>query len=189
MNLNQLTFNSEEVKALSSIIGQELIQVKYDSWSAALLFNGISLSLTPDEIDIPTEENPFGDIVTLRIGRRSDNIQEHEYSVLENCGKVKNVWCLESSVEIENPRQVEESDLIAGVKIPAGKGWSNNIYTPTLQEKEGLYRAILGIQIETVNGVWFCLYTDAVGFFVLFHEGNELPEELNGKCEKKRITE
>ncbi|MFD2246992.1 hypothetical protein [Pontibacter ruber] len=189
MNLDQLTFRPDEVKALSSIIGQELLEVRYDSWSAELLFKAIALSLTPDEIDIPTEGNPYGDIVTIRVYSRSDSVIPSEYSVLQDCGMVRNVWILESSVEIENPRQVEESELIAGVKVPRGLGWNNNIYKSTTHGNDGLYRATLGIQVETVNGIWLSLYTDAVGFFVLFHKGNELPEELNDKCEKRKIEE
>jgi hypothetical protein len=187
MNLNQLTFSSEEVKALSSVIGQDLIEVKYDSWSTELLFNGIVLSLIPDEIDIPTQANPYGDIVTLRIGRRSESILEHEYSVLENYGKIRNVWSLGSLVEIESPRPAEESELIAGIKVPAGMGWNNNIYKPTTHRNNGLYQVTLGVQIETDKEVCFSLYTDAVGFFVLFYNGNDLPEELKGKCEKRKI--
>lgn len=187
MNLDQLTFKPEEVKALSSIIGQELSAVRYDSWTAELLFNALALSFTPDEIDIPTEGNPYGDIVTVRVDCKSESVIPSECSVLQDCGMVRNVWSLECLVEIESSRPVDESELIAGVKVPAGMGWNNNIYKPTIHQKEGLYRATLGIQIETDNGVWFSLYTDAVGFFVLFHEGTELPEELNGKCEKRKI--
>lgn len=188
MNLDHLKLNREELRILSSLIGQELVAVNYDSLTGEIVLKNNLLSLTPDEIDIPTDSNPYGDIVTLRIEEKKESILIQDNSVLIKCGRVKSIWCLESLVEIENQKPVKESELVENVMLSAGLGWTNNIYNPTAAHPKGIYKALLGLQFETDNGTTFTFYTDAVGFFVLFHNGKSLPEPLLGNCERIEIN-
>ena len=186
--MDNLLLTKDELNLLSKLIGQELKEVRFDGWSAQLFLEAISLSIQPDELYFPTDSNPNGDIVTLRINKIAKKGQQiNEKAVLTNCGHILDILQLESLVKIENPRQVEAKEIL-GVEIPAGQGWSNNIYNPTNKtDKSNLHRTLLGLRFHTDKDDYFTFYSDAVGFFVRYQKGRELPKDLKDKCEKIEI--
>jgi len=185
--MDNLLLTTEELTLLIDLLGQELIEVRLE-WSAELLFETVSISIQADEIPIPTENNPWGDIDTLRIKKMTrDDIHIDEQTVLTNCGNITDIFRLESLVEIENPRQVEAAEIL-GVEMPAGQGWNISIYNPDdIIPKDNLHRTLLGLQFKTDKDVEFTFYTEGVGFYVRYYKGQGLPEELKDKCERIKI--
>ena len=90
--MKNLLLKPDEMNLLASIIGKELKAVQFGIWSTELCFDDFSLFVEPDEINIPTEENHWGHIVTLRIKKMTTN---HQHiigeSELKNCGLITNI--------------------------------------------------------------------------------------------------
>lgn len=186
--MNSLLLTEQEISLLYNLVGQNLRKVEYDHWSAQLHLDRMVISIQPDEISMPTDYNPYGDIVTLRIGELRENsplIVDH--SVLIDCGQITDIFRLESLVEIEVPMPVEAWKLL-GVEVPAGLGWSNIIFNPNGQtQKTDLPRTLLGLQFETDQGLCFTFYSNTMGYFVRCHQGCELPDTLKDRCAKIKI--
>jgi hypothetical protein len=187
--MENLQLTRDELNLLTNLIGKELTEVNSDSWSSELLFDNFSISVEPDEIHLPTEKNLFGDIVTLRLRKRTSNNQNYiGESELIHYGFITDIIRLECYVEIENPHQVEAIELIPGFQIPAGQGWTNNILMPNADQNNfDKKKVLLGLHFKTTTKNNFTLYTDAVGYFVLIQIGQQLPDILKNKCEQISI--
>ncbi len=175
-----------EVKLLADLIGQKLNKITYDGWLYRLNFDGLEIEIYPDEIPAPTKTNPLGDIVTLRV-KEITPMQGYAKSIMKNCGYITNIFRLESLVKIENPR-ISEPIKILDVEIPAGMGWNNILYNPVdMKEKKNYNQALLGLQFKTDKNIFFTLYTNSVGYSVLYEKGRKLPDELTGRCESTQL--
>ena len=188
--MESLLLKLDEMNLLASIIGKELKAVQFGIWSTELCFDDFSLFVEPDEINIPTEENHWGHIVTLRIEKMTTN---HQHTIgeseLKNCGLITNIIRIECLVEIEKPRQVESIEIIPSIIVPAGQGWTNNIYSPTdIAHKGYMNQTLLGLRFETQFQINFTLYSDAVGYFVLYQQGRQLPQIFKDNCEQIKIN-
>ena len=184
--MSELLLSDEEQTLLAGLIGQELLAVTC-YWAAELSFKNARITIQPDEILTPTEGNPRGEIVTLRVLNTMNDPPCQGYeppNILTNCGNIVDIFRLESFVEIENPAWAPPIKISEDFTLPAGEAWSNLFHNPTETAKNNnSYRALLGLQFKTSKNLEFTLYCNSIGYCVDYHEGPGMPEELTGWCE------